>query len=223
MCRVLHPDIDHTTFQVGSNVESKLYFDYFQREQSFALLQKPLLNFVSDKNLLIFFSLTKSYKENFINASGAFNFYYVTKVFCGWDYKITNIKAAVLKHNGLYKELQVCCIEKEIFKYNIYRTYLLNGWGSKNLVFHNNKEKRSSKLLMFPLILQEYLASFKKSDQSLTCCGWCQLWLFRIVLNLIVLGLLAGSTYLVWYISYTQSLKVGFENLHLCSFQSVES
>ncbi len=60
-----------------------------------------------------------------------------------------------------------------------------------------------------PHRLQEYLSSFKKSEKKLSCCDWCGLWLFRLFINFVVVALLAGSTYLVWYISYTQSLKVG--------------
>ena len=56
---------------------------------------------------MIFCSISKSYKKNYIEGSGAFDFYYVSRVFCGWDYGITNKKAAKLKSMSIYHELQV--------------------------------------------------------------------------------------------------------------------
>ena len=56
---------------------------------------------------LSFPSISKSYKKNYIEGSGAFDFYYVSRVFCGWDYGITNKKAAKLKSRSIYNELKV--------------------------------------------------------------------------------------------------------------------
>ena len=54
-----------------------------------------------------FCSISKSYKKNYIEGSDAFDFYYVSRVFCGWDYGITNKDAAKLKSMSIYHELQV--------------------------------------------------------------------------------------------------------------------
>ncbi|ELU03455.1 hypothetical protein CAPTEDRAFT_24904, partial [Capitella teleta] len=102
--------------------------------------------------------LSSSYKQNYISASNEYSFYYVSKVFCGWDYSVTNDDAAALKSKSIFKELQ------------------------------------------------EYLSTFKKDEKSRTCIEWCGVTIFRLFTNLIVLGLLAGSGYLMWYISITQSL-----------------
>ena len=61
----------------------------------------------TEHNIKIFYSISKSYKKNYIEGSGAFDFYYVSRVFCGWDYGITNKKAAKLKSMSIYHELQV--------------------------------------------------------------------------------------------------------------------
>lgn len=55
----------------------------------------------------ILFSLSQSYKHNYIEAGDEFGFYYVTKVFSGWDHSINDPKAAILKHKSLFKEFQV--------------------------------------------------------------------------------------------------------------------
>ncbi|XP_013408571.1 transmembrane channel-like protein 6 [Lingula anatina] len=108
--------------------------------------------------ILVMISLSKSYKINYIQGSGEFSFYYVSKVFCGWDYGITDKDAGNLKHKALYNELQ------------------------------------------------EYLAGYHE-EKNLTCqqrCGWFSL---RVFTNLIVLGMIGGAGYVIWYISETQSVR----------------
>ena len=56
-------------------------------------------------------SISKSYKKNYIEGSGAFDFYYVSRVFCGWDYGITNKDAAKLKSMGIFNELKVITVQ----------------------------------------------------------------------------------------------------------------
>ncbi|XP_052263365.1 transmembrane channel-like protein 7 isoform X2 [Dreissena polymorpha] len=55
---------------------------------------------------ILAFSISKSYKKNYIEGSGAADFYYVSRVFCGWDYGITAKNSAVLKHVGIYNEFK---------------------------------------------------------------------------------------------------------------------
>ena len=59
------------------------------------------------QNLYFAFSISKSYKKNYIEGSGAFDFYYVSRVFCGWDYGITAKNSAGLRHKSISNELKV--------------------------------------------------------------------------------------------------------------------
>ena len=51
-----------------------------------------------------------SYRKNYIEASDEFNFYYVSKVFCGWSFSVDNPEAAALKHKSIFKEFQVSVV-----------------------------------------------------------------------------------------------------------------
>lgn len=44
---------------------------------------------------------------NYIEGSGTNTFYNVSRVFCGWDYNITDKAAARLKHKSFYNEMKV--------------------------------------------------------------------------------------------------------------------
>ena len=48
-----------------------------------------------------------SYRRNYIEASDEFNFYYVSKAFCGWPFSVDNPRTAELKHKSIFKEFQV--------------------------------------------------------------------------------------------------------------------
>ncbi|ESO89005.1 hypothetical protein LOTGIDRAFT_228947 [Lottia gigantea] len=50
-------------------------------------------------------SILQSYRKYYIEGSGDINFYYISKVFNGWDYGITSVEAARLKHKSLFLEL----------------------------------------------------------------------------------------------------------------------
>ncbi|XP_033733790.1 transmembrane channel-like protein 5 [Pecten maximus] len=56
--------------------------------------------------IILALSISRSYKKNYIEASGVFNFYIVTKVFCGWDYNITAPDAARLRHKSFLNEIK---------------------------------------------------------------------------------------------------------------------
>ncbi|KAL4239335.1 Transmembrane channel-like protein 5 [Mactra antiquata] len=105
-------------------------------------------------------SISKSYKKNYIEGSGAFDFYYVSRVFCGWDYGITAKNAAQLKHKGISNELK------------------------------------------------EYLSGSKKEEEVLTFEQKCKWAMIRVLTNLLILGMIGGSGYLIFYISDTQSVNV---------------
>lgn len=110
--------------------------------------------------IILALSISKSYKKNYIEGSGAFDFYYVSRVFCGWDYGITAKNSATLKHKGIYNELK------------------------------------------------EYLSGSRREDEERTFgqkCKWFSIW---VLSNLLILGMIAGSGYLIFYISDTQSVNV---------------
>nr|XP_006815655.1 PREDICTED: transmembrane channel-like protein 6-like [Saccoglossus kowalevskii] len=50
------------------------------------------------------FLMSEAYKASYVLGSGNFNFY-VTKIFCSWDYNITAKKSAALKQKSIYLEL----------------------------------------------------------------------------------------------------------------------
>ncbi|XP_069123591.1 transmembrane channel-like protein 7 isoform X2 [Argopecten irradians] len=56
--------------------------------------------------IILALSISRSYKKNYIEASGVFNFYIVTKVFCGWDYNITSPDATRLRHKSFINEIK---------------------------------------------------------------------------------------------------------------------
>ncbi|XP_046583503.1 transmembrane channel-like protein 7 isoform X1 [Haliotis rubra] len=108
--------------------------------------------------LILAQSILKSYRKYYIEGSSEFNFFFVSKVFCGWDYGVTSKEAARLKHKSIYNELL------------------------------------------------EYLSG-KKKEQVKTTGEKCQIFWIRVATNLIVIGLLGGAGYLVYWISSTESVK----------------
>lgn len=110
--------------------------------------------------IILAISISRSYKKNYIEGSGAFDFYYVTRVFCGWDYGITAKNSATLKHKGIFNELK------------------------------------------------EYLAGVSKEEEKKTFADKCKWFSIRLLTNLIILGMIGGSGYLIFYISTEQSVEV---------------
>ncbi|XP_053393391.1 transmembrane channel-like protein 7 isoform X2 [Mercenaria mercenaria] len=110
--------------------------------------------------IILALSISKSYKKNYIEGSGAFDFYYVSRVFCGWDYGITAKNSATLKHKGIFNELK------------------------------------------------EYLSGSRKEEKEKTFGEKCKWFSIRVVTNLLILGMIGGSGYLIFYISDTQSVNV---------------
>ena len=49
--------------------------------------------------------ISSSYRVNFIEGSGDFKFYFVNKVFAGWDFGISDRGAAILKQKSLRQEM----------------------------------------------------------------------------------------------------------------------
>ena len=97
------------------------------------------------------FSITKSYKKNYVEGSSTANFYHVSHVFCGWDFNITSKKASDLKHKSFYNEMK------------------------------------------------EYLAGTKKKEKK-DMSYKCKWYSIRVIFNLIVLCMIGGSGYLIYYI-----------------------
>ena len=49
--------------------------------------------------------ISSSYRVNFIEGSGDLKFYFVNKVFAGWDFGVSDPGAAALKHKSLRSEI----------------------------------------------------------------------------------------------------------------------
>lgn len=54
------------------------------------------------------FSMARSYRASFIETSGGMKNMFAHKIFCSWDYGISNRKAAQLKHSTIFNELIEC-------------------------------------------------------------------------------------------------------------------
>lgn len=52
------------------------------------------------------FSMARSYRTSFIETYGGVPNMYAQKIFCSWDFGISNEKAAELKHNSIYIDLK---------------------------------------------------------------------------------------------------------------------
>lgn len=50
--------------------------------------------------------MAESYRENYIYAGDDFSFY-IAKVFCSWDYGITDAESATLKQKSISNDLKV--------------------------------------------------------------------------------------------------------------------
>ncbi|XP_064610640.1 transmembrane channel-like protein 5 isoform X2 [Liolophura sinensis] len=108
--------------------------------------------------IILAYSMSKSYRENYIDGSGELGLYMATKVFGGWDCGITSLDAAELKHRSLFNEFQ------------------------------------------------EYLSGFAPS-QVRSLSDRFKWFFLRLLSNLIVLGLIAGAAYLVYYLSQSEQLE----------------
>lgn len=100
---------------------------------------------------ILAFSISKSYKKNYVEGSSTANFYNISHVFCGWDFNITSKEASDLKHKSFYNEIK------------------------------------------------EYLAGTKKKEKK-DFSYQCKCFFIRMIINLIVLGMIGGSGYLIYYI-----------------------
>lgn len=103
--------------------------------------------------IILAVSISKSYKKNYIEGSDAFDFYYVSRVFCGWDYGITNKDAAKLKSMSIYHELK------------------------------------------------EYLSGITVDEEEKELSYKCKWFFLRLLTNLLILGMIGGSGYLVFWLS----------------------
>lgn len=101
---------------------------------------------------ILAFSISKSYKKNYVEGSSTTSFYNVTRVLCGWDYNITSKEASDLKHKSFYNEMK------------------------------------------------EYLAGKGKKKKEKELSESCKWFFIRVLTNLIVLGMIGGSGYLIYYI-----------------------
>lgn len=56
--------------------------------------------------IVISISMARSYRRSFIETSGGIRSMFAHKIFCSWDFGISNDKAAQLKHKAIFQELQ---------------------------------------------------------------------------------------------------------------------
>ncbi|XP_058964303.2 transmembrane channel-like protein 7 isoform X1 [Pocillopora verrucosa] len=68
--------------------------------------------------VMLVYSMANSYRENYIYSGDEFSFY-ASKVFCSWDYGITDRSASLLKHKSAFNELQEAIAEQS---YSVTRT-----------------------------------------------------------------------------------------------------
>ena len=69
---------------------------------------------------------------------------------------------------------------------------------------------------------QEYLSAFRKEEEERGAGEWCSVIVLRCFTNLLILGLLSASAYLIWYISVSMSLGVSRLYCKLCQRSAVE-
>lgn len=56
--------------------------------------------------------MANSYRDNYIYSGDEFSLF-ASKVFCSWDYGVTDKSAGLLKHKSVYNELKVCGADHE--------------------------------------------------------------------------------------------------------------
>eukprot|EP00106_Octopus_bimaculoides_P002332 XP_014769774.1 PREDICTED: transmembrane channel-like protein 5 [Octopus bimaculoides] len=104
-------------FQVlpGWMANTELFYGFYTNEtilitdtqylMPYAYFYSAILNY-----LLIlcamFYSIARSYKENYIEATTEDNFYFVTKIFTIWDYSVISRDAAALRHRSIHNEIK---------------------------------------------------------------------------------------------------------------------
>ncbi|XP_055912980.1 transmembrane channel-like protein 5 [Eupeodes corollae] len=75
--------------------------------------------------VLISSSMARSYRKSFIESSGGIPSMYAHKIFCSWDFGISNSKAASIKHESIYNELKSVVSDIGRVKKNIPRLWKL--------------------------------------------------------------------------------------------------
>lgn len=70
-------------------------------------------------------SMAWAYRESFIETSGGVTMY-AHRVFCSWDYGISNKKAAEVKQDSIFNELKTTL--DEIYQQEEYRTRMQQFW-----------------------------------------------------------------------------------------------
>ncbi|XP_063445528.1 transmembrane channel-like protein 7 isoform X2 [Mytilus trossulus] len=144
--------------------DTELYYGYYTNEQVAVPLSNSIKYDMKYAYLftcggyyilclfILAFSISKSYKKNYVEGSSTTSFYNVTRVLCGWDYNITSKQASDLKHKSFYNEMK------------------------------------------------EYLAGKGKKTKEKELSDSCKWFFIRVLTNLIVLGMIGGAGYLIYYI-----------------------
>uniref|UniRef100_A0A0L8HSK7 TMC domain-containing protein n=1 Tax=Octopus bimaculoides TaxID=37653 RepID=A0A0L8HSK7_OCTBM len=104
-----------SNIQGGWMANTELFYGFYTNEtilitdtqylMPYAYFYSAILNY-----LLIlcamFYSIARSYKENYIEATTEDNFYFVTKIFTIWDYSVISRDAAALRHRSIHNEIK---------------------------------------------------------------------------------------------------------------------
>lgn len=175
--------------------------------------------------------MAESYRENYIYTGDDFSFY-IAKVFCSWDYGITDEESATLKQKSISNDLKVFVHFLMYFPFSlfpsnnndsfIYKTDANNYKANKRLKIKISTALQidtyylyvfekvfTCVILLFILlfhVIQEVIAehqfNVERSTQELCC-----LVLIRCLTNLIVFGLIGGGCFLIYYTA-TMSFEV---------------
>ncbi|XP_029639191.1 transmembrane channel-like protein 5 [Octopus sinensis] len=146
----------------GWMADTELFYGFYTNETIFisdATYLMPYAYFYSAiVNYLfilcaMFYSIARSYKENYIEATTEDNFYFVTKMFTIWDYSVISRDAAALRHRSIHNEIK------------------------------------------------EYLSEFKDSKKEKNFDLKMKIFLLRLLSHILVLGLISGCGYVVYYLS----------------------
>lgn len=106
------------------------------------------------------YSLTRSYKQNYIEVSMGVKDVYCAKVFSAWDFSIASHEAATLKSRSIYNELK------------------------------------------------ELLSMERRAEETApACCARVSKIAARVLVNLVILAIMAGSGLLVYYLLAEKSLE----------------
>lgn len=84
-------------------------------------IQFSILFFIQSISLYFINSIAESYRKSFIDVAGG-EAMQAHKLFCSWDFGISNEKAAEMKRHSIYMELK--SIITQLYEFDYHRTWL---------------------------------------------------------------------------------------------------